>query len=433
MLHPHLEKRRSDREGYGLFATRLIKAGEVVWKLDPKDRWLTLTEVRSGPPEYRRYAFQHRNRYILTQDGSQYMNHSCDPNTWYMGDDSMVARRDIQAGEEVTFDYTTSEVEPPYRFSWRCRCGASDCRKHVSNQDCLDPKFQEKYKGHLPSWILEYIEHRKAIARPECISFQIACRRFVVSLLMMVARLGMKGSRLFVAFAAGLCDLEDLTRYTNEEREREEILNLTNEPYVLSGIQKWEEPMLQFLKPRATIGIVGCEAGRLAVALEKMGYSVDGVDSLPRLIDAAKTYLLKTHSKSRVFCADIFHFEFPAKLYHAFIFSWNAYGTIPSRERRVSVLKRLRGRLENEGRVILALTPYSTWGRQMTRLAHWVGQFMRNPNPPSSGDFFSLHLGYEHSFMREEIEEEARAAGFVLDPYLDNGLQILAILKKQAT
>ena len=36
-------------------------------------------------------------------------------------------------------------------------------------------------------------------------------------------------------------------------------------------------------------------------------------------------------------------------------------------------------------------------------------------------------------FMRKEIEEEAGKAGFTLDACLDNGLQILAILKKPST
>ena len=178
MLHPHVEKRASGVEGYGLFAKQPIKKDEIVWKLDPDAQLLTLAEVAAGPPDYRRYAIQSRNRYFLSQDHIELMNHSCDPNTWYEGDFQRVAHRDIQPGEEITLDYSTIEVEPPYRFSWECRCGAPHCRKRITNDDCLDHGFQERYKGHLPSWTVEYIEHRnKNFPALDCNSSRIFTRR----------------------------------------------------------------------------------------------------------------------------------------------------------------------------------------------------------------------------------------------------------------
>ena len=50
---------------------------------------------------------------------------------WFVGLDSsdseMVARRDIEPGEEVTFDYATCEstVEA---FRMDCKCGSKECR-----------------------------------------------------------------------------------------------------------------------------------------------------------------------------------------------------------------------------------------------------------------------------------------------------------------
>ena len=39
------------------------------------------------------------------QDADDFMNHSCDPNTWMEDEVTISARRDIQAGEEITADY----------------------------------------------------------------------------------------------------------------------------------------------------------------------------------------------------------------------------------------------------------------------------------------------------------------------------------------
>ena len=48
---------------------------------------------------------------IVNNDASYFHNHSCDPNCWFSAANSstMVARRDIKPGEEITFDYGLQE------------------------------------------------------------------------------------------------------------------------------------------------------------------------------------------------------------------------------------------------------------------------------------------------------------------------------------
>ena len=89
------------------------------------------------------------------------MNHSCDPNTWWVSDTQLAARRTIKQGEEVTYDYSTSDVSPDWVAQWECQCGAKDCRKRISSIDCLREDFQRKYGGHLPSWVKEFIRKNK--------------------------------------------------------------------------------------------------------------------------------------------------------------------------------------------------------------------------------------------------------------------------------
>ncbi len=89
-------------EGTGLVATEFIPAGTVIWKASPDDIKLTARELRRLPREQHHLVYQCGDRFILAVDGSQYTNHSCDPNTWWLDDETMTARRDIQPGEEVT-------------------------------------------------------------------------------------------------------------------------------------------------------------------------------------------------------------------------------------------------------------------------------------------------------------------------------------------
>ncbi len=162
MLHPNVKVVEIDViHGKGMLATGLIREGEVVSRLEPDQPTKTVDEVLAMPPDereaYTHYAYQFReNLYVHEENDERYMNHSCDPNTWWLDDDTMIARRDIQPGEEITFDYATTEITVPYAM--RCRCGAEICRETVTHLDYLDETWQARFGDHLP-------EHtRKAIA-----------------------------------------------------------------------------------------------------------------------------------------------------------------------------------------------------------------------------------------------------------------------------
>lgn len=86
------------------------------------------------------------------------VNHSCNPNTglWQSGGDTyLLSLRSIAAGEELSFDYSTSMVDEPW--SMQCACGEGACRGTVGNfLDC--PSATQAYyagMGTLPAhvWI----------------------------------------------------------------------------------------------------------------------------------------------------------------------------------------------------------------------------------------------------------------------------------------
>jgi hypothetical protein len=158
MLHPALRKRASAIQGFGLFAVELIPKGTIVWTQTDRDRQFTYEEFLQQPPEIQRLCHVYYDRFVLAADDAEVMNHSCDPNTAGLGDDALVAIRDILPGEEVTYDYATSEIDPRVFAGWECRCGAPNCRKVISARDCLDPAFQQRWADHLPTWTREFIK-----------------------------------------------------------------------------------------------------------------------------------------------------------------------------------------------------------------------------------------------------------------------------------
>ena len=157
MLHPDIVIRQSEIEGVGLVAIRLIPKGTIVWTLDENEPHYSLEEYLKLPPETQKYAYQFDDAYILCTDNSQYMNHSCDPNIAAINDDVMVAARDILPGDEITYDYATTEINEALHPPWECHCGAADCRRIITAHDCLDPAFQAKYEGQLAEYVLDFI------------------------------------------------------------------------------------------------------------------------------------------------------------------------------------------------------------------------------------------------------------------------------------
>jgi uncharacterized protein len=69
-------------------------------------------------------------------NASRYINHSCKPNCETEEDDEggrvfVTAIRDIQAGEELNYDYgliIDERITPTLKKQYECRCGARNCR-----------------------------------------------------------------------------------------------------------------------------------------------------------------------------------------------------------------------------------------------------------------------------------------------------------------
>jgi hypothetical protein len=164
MLHSAIIIKDSGIQGKGLFATADIKAGEETWRQEPDQPRYHVDEVRRWPQEkqekFFRLAYQVGNEWYHGPvegspfDPADYMNHSCDPNTWFIDGATMVARRDIKKGEEITYDYATSETAE--NFLLYCNCGAKDCRKTVRGSDYrLFPALRQKYGKHVLAHVME--------------------------------------------------------------------------------------------------------------------------------------------------------------------------------------------------------------------------------------------------------------------------------------
>jgi uncharacterized protein len=79
-----------------------------------------------------------------------FSNHSCEPNIGVQGQIVFVAMRDVEAGEELTHDWATTDDD---RYEMACNCGAATCRRVITGQDWRKPELQHRY-GDYMSWYL---------------------------------------------------------------------------------------------------------------------------------------------------------------------------------------------------------------------------------------------------------------------------------------
>ena len=110
-----------------------------------------------------------KNKHVEPQGPMNWFNHSCQPNAkfiyerregvfpdvdanhevfWYM-----ITIRDIKKGEDVTFDYTTSEYDMAQCF--QCKCGAQKCLGKIKGFKYLSPEQQRERMKDLSPVIID--------------------------------------------------------------------------------------------------------------------------------------------------------------------------------------------------------------------------------------------------------------------------------------
>ena len=127
--------------GRGLFAVMDIREDDLILVLkgpryertDPiHETWEGANLLQTG-----------RRTYILLREPGVFVNHSCDPNAGIRANRRLVAIRDIAAGEEIRFDYSTTMDEGYWTMD--CRCGAANCRGRVTDFRELPDEVRSRY------------------------------------------------------------------------------------------------------------------------------------------------------------------------------------------------------------------------------------------------------------------------------------------------
>jgi SET domain-containing protein len=153
---PEVAVRESQIGGLGVFTVGHLRAGEVVRERKLERQVTPESPLRPKQGERPEHCTLIDGSSFLVAGPDRYFNHSCDPNVYLrFGSDriEVVARRDVEAGCELTLDYL---INNPGGDSWSCHCGAQRCRGETANRFfSLPTELQREYFPLLASWFVE--------------------------------------------------------------------------------------------------------------------------------------------------------------------------------------------------------------------------------------------------------------------------------------
>ena len=149
--------------GRGVFAKEPIEAGEEILQFEG-----AVVGLEDLPEPYTAetdYYLQVGENLFMGPSGKidDYVNHSCEPNCGIKFDVDaikLVAIAQIDAGDQITFDYSTTMHD--FDYEMKCTCGSNICRQRIKNFVELPAKIQAKYVklGIVPVYLLHAQDRR---------------------------------------------------------------------------------------------------------------------------------------------------------------------------------------------------------------------------------------------------------------------------------
>lgn len=106
-----------------------------------------------------------KNKFIRALRKNQidnFLNHSCRPNSYVKQTGKkfyLLALKSIRNGEEITFDYDTTDYDNE-DFKFVCGCGAPSCRKIIRGFKYLNKRRRMKLRKFLVPYLKEIFEKK---------------------------------------------------------------------------------------------------------------------------------------------------------------------------------------------------------------------------------------------------------------------------------
>jgi hypothetical protein len=154
---------KENRFGKCVYSTELINEGVEILRFTGKPMEYGETK-QLGDTTTESFALQiSPNYYLFLDEPARFFNHSCQPNCGLTPELQLVALRNIEKGEELTYDYSTTMLERDWKLT--CHCNKPECRMVIRDFDQLPRAKQEYYLKHnvVQAFIAEKMEKNRTL------------------------------------------------------------------------------------------------------------------------------------------------------------------------------------------------------------------------------------------------------------------------------
>jgi len=217
---------------------------------------------------------------------------------------------------------------------------------------------------------------------------------------------------------------DDLVEFSRQTYAGSDQVKYWTSPETLNrGLMPMEKALLEKLNlTRGKVLVLGVGGGREAIPLAKMGFAVTGVDFIPELARLAEENAAKQGVLIEARVGELTQLTLPPAAYDLVWLSDRMYSCIPTRTRRIAMLKKMHQALRPGGWFACMFYWYPTpsfspaveWLRKAFAYLS-LGNLSYEP-----GDVLHGEIEFIHRFGNEsDLDAEFTDGGFeVIHPYL---------------
>jgi len=249
--------------------------------------------------------------------------------------------------------------------------------------------------------------------------FLIRFGRFIKSLALMVMR------------------PDDLVEFSRHNYFRHNnISSWSREDLVNSGLYSEEAALLDKVPLKnGRLLLLGIGGGRDSIPLAQAGFKITGVDFVPEMVRRACENTRKTGIEISGLVQEISELDVPPDSYHVVWLSAAMYSCVPTRRRRVRMLKAIAKALRPEGYFVCQfhLDTSAMFSHKMELFKKALAFLTLGNFWYERGDMLWGDVEFMHSFSsKEDLMSEFNDGGFEVNYlYIPEGVRGGAVLRKQ--
>ncbi len=251
-----------------------------------------------------------------------------------------------------------------------------------------------------------------------------------------LARFMIRLGKLIESLAIMVMRPDDLIEFSRQCYVRPHMVDIWgSDERMEQGLRPEETALLHELPLKeGRLLLLGVGGGREAIPLARMGFSVTGVDFVPGMVEKAVENAAQRGLSIEGLVQEISELDVPAHSYDVVWLATAMYSYVPTRQRRVEMLKRIGKALRPGGYLVCGFRWDARGGfsRQGLRARRAVACLTLGNLWYEPGDELSGGIEFVHAFSSEDaLRSEFEAGGFeVLHIHIPRGLSGGAVLSK---